>query len=294
MERGKLMRFRRPVTELVKERFSCRTYEEVPIDETMRQELEDACAGAGRGPFGAPLRFRLVAATQEDMEALRGLGTYGFIQGATGFVLGAMGEGDRNLEDFGYRMEELVLLATDLGLGTCWLGGTFSRGSFSARMGLGVGEAMPAVVSVGTISGRRSLIDRLIREGAGAKARHPWGRLFFDERLGAPLSHEAAGRYAVPLEMVRLGPSASNKQPWRIVRSGGRWRFFLERAPGYRSRNRRFFRIADMQRLDMGIALCHFELTAREVGLEGHWMVEEPSSGRAGGGMEYTATWIED
>jgi nitroreductase len=288
------MDYSRPVTEIIQKRFSCRTYEEIPIDEGLRRKLEDACAQASRGPFGAPVRFRLVAATREDTDALRGLGTYGVIRGPTGFLLGAVGPGDQNLEDFGYRLEELILLATDLGLGTCWLGGTFTRSGFSAKLGLDEEEAMPAVVSVGYISEKRSLIDRLIREGADAKMRHPWERLFFDEHLDAPLSREAAGPYAVPLEMVRLGPSASNKQPWRIVRSGEEWHFFLERTPGYRGRNRRVFRIADMQRIDMGIAMCHFERTAKEAGLQGHWMVEAPSSVLADDGVEYTATWAPD
>jgi hypothetical protein len=31
-----------------------------------------------------------------------------------------------------------------------------------------------------------------------------------------------------------------------------------------------------MQRLDMGIAMCHFELTTEEVGLEGEWIEKEP------------------
>ena len=35
------------------------------------------------------------------------------------------------------------------------------------------------------------------------------------------------------LEMVRRGPSASNKQPWRVVRAGERWHLYLQRTRGY-------------------------------------------------------------
>jgi nitroreductase len=288
------MRYDQPITEIIRRRFSCRTYLDTPIEAKLRKKLEDACTAAEVGPFGTPARFKLVAAMEGDTSALRGLGTYGLIRGAMGFFLGAVADGDRDLEDFGYLMEAIVLLATDIGLGTCWLGGTFTRSSFSARMGLGEREAMPAVVSVGYISDKRGLIDRLIGEGAGAKTRHPWDRLFFCEHLGTPLSREAVGAYAVPLEMVRLGPSASNKQPWRIVGSGDRWHFLLERTPGYRERNSLAPWIADMQRIDMGIAMCHFELTAREAGLDGHWTVDEPPSVVADDRVEYTATWVQD
>ena len=32
-----------------------------------------------------------------------------------------------------------------------------------------------------------------------------------------PLTEEEAGDYQFPLEMLRLAPSAVNKQPWRVV-----------------------------------------------------------------------------
>jgi len=50
-------------------------------------------------------------------------------------------------------------------------------------------------------------------------------------------------------------------------------------------------RLADLQRVDLGIALCHFELVARERGLPGRWLLDEPDLGPLGPGLEYTATW---
>ena len=34
--------------------------------------------------------------------------------------------------------------------------------------------------------------------------------------------------------------------------------------------------MADMQRIDMGIAMCHFELTCRDLDLKGDWSVDDP------------------
>jgi len=39
---------------------------------------------------------------------------------------------------------------------------------------------------------------------------------------------------------------------------------------GYRK-----LRDVSLQEIDMGIAMCHFELTARELGLEGNWRQNE-------------------
>lgn len=242
------------------------------------------------GPFGVPVRFLLLAATAEDRGALRGLGTYGFIQGATGFIAGMVRDGPRNLEDFGYCMEQVVLCATDLGLGTCWLGGTFNRSAFAVRAGLRQGEQMPGVIAVGHIASTRSWMDRIIRSGAAGEHRYSWPQLFFRERFGQPISAEDAGPYAPALEMVRLAPSASNKQPWRIIRDGAAWHFYLQRTTGYKAG--RLVQIADMQRVDLGIALCHWELTVRELGLPGHWLLQEPTIAGPGSPVEYTATWL--
>ncbi len=59
-----------------------------------------------------------MAAGEKDNEALKGLGTYGFIRGATAFIVGAIKHSEYNLEDFGYIMEKNILYATDLGIGT--------------------------------------------------------------------------------------------------------------------------------------------------------------------------------
>lgn len=287
--------FNQPVTALIRQRFSCRTYTTTPIAPAERARLEAFVAGTGctRGPLGSTVRLRLITAGEEDRQALKGLGTYGFIRNPTGFILGAVERGPKSLEDFGYLMEQCVLYATDLGLGTCWLGGSFTRSSFSAQLNLTPREELPAVVSIGYIAEKRSLVDRLVRNSAQGDQRLPWERLFFTDNWGAPLSPEEAGAYAEVLEMVRRGPSASNKQPWRIVKAAGAWHLYLQRTPGYASRNRQLLEISDMQRVDMGIAMCHFALTAAEIGLGGRWAMQEPALAKPDALTEYVVSWLE-
>jgi nitroreductase len=284
--------YSKPITELVKARFSCRRYREKPISEAEQRQLTEFIAANSTGPLASPARFELVAATEEDRRALRGLSTYGFIRNPTGFIIGAMEEAEHNLEDFGYAMERIILFATGVGLGTCWLGGTFAKSRFAQKIGLKNGESVPAVTSIGYVAGEPR--DDLIHRWGGGAHRYAWDTLFFDRRFDAPLSPEAAGRYAVPLEMVRLGPSASNKQPWRIIRDGNVYHFYVQRTPGYReSIAFKLLGIADMQRLDMGIAMCHLELTARELGLQGRWEVDEPTIEKPDEMTEYTASWVQ-
>jgi nitroreductase len=286
------MPFSRPITEIIQARYSCRSYEERPIADETRQQLADIATSMGTGPFGTSPRFALVAATGEDRAALKGLGTYGFIKGATGFIVGAMRNAPENTEDYGYLMELIILHATDLGLSTCWLGGSFTKSSFAAKIGARDKETVPAVSAVGYAAEHPRAIDSFMRRTVGSDRRLPWQNLFFENSLNTPLAREDAGDYTVPLEMVRLGPSASNKQPWRVVKTGSNWHFYLARTRGYgEGRFMRNWSKGDMQRLDMGIAICHFEQTATELGLEGRWVMDEPDIGELGELTEYTASW---
>jgi nitroreductase len=288
------MSFSQPITDIIRARYSCRTYQEQPIEEGIRRRLASFAASTTTGPFGNQARFELAAATADDRAALKGLGTYGFIKGATGFLIGATQTADKDMEDYGYLLERIILFATDLGLGTCWLGGSFTKSSFANKILARDDELVPAVASVGYIAERRRLLESVIRLGAGAEKRLPWQRLFFEGTFDTPLTRKAASAYAVPLEMVRLGPSASNKQPWRIAHSGNAWHFFLQRTRGYsEGRLMKSWTVADMQRIDMGIAMCHFELVARELGLEGRWLHSEPAIAKPDELTEYTTSWVQ-
>jgi nitroreductase len=282
----------RPITEIIRERFSCRTYLDKPIETEKQQRLQELMDALRAGPFGAPLRFKLAAATEQDRGSLKGLGTYGFIKGATGFIIGATKPAPMNLEDYGYALERIVLWATELGLGTCWLGGTFTRSGFAHKIAAARDELIPAVASIGHIADVEQAKKNVLRRMAGSDGRFSWERLFFDRAFGVPLSPETAGVYATPLEMVRLGPSASNKQPWRIVREGDAWHFYVQRnrnyPPGLAAR---LLKIADMQRVDMGIAMCHWALTAEERGLKGKWAIQEPVIPKLDALTEYIVSW---
>jgi len=283
--------YNQAITEIIGRRFSCRNYEPRPIEAGLRDQLLEVLAASSTGPLGSGARFDLISAGDNDLTALKGLGTYGFIKGARGFIIGAVDRGEHNMEDYGYLLERAVLFATDIGLGTCWLGGSFSKSSFSRKISLKETEILPAVAAVGYVAHKRRWFDSIIRRSAGSDSRLPWDALFFDGTFRTALSVETSGPFATPLEMVRLGPSASNKQPWRVMRYGTKWHFYLQRTSGYGERNRVLFKLADMQRIDMGIAMCHFDHTLREMGVSGEWVLSEPPVEKPDELTEYIVTW---
>ena len=281
-----------PATDLIRRRFSCRRHPERAIQDETKHKLQACLNELKIGPFGAAVRFLLLTATERDRQELKGVGTYGVIKNAAGFIVGAVGPGPKNLEDFGYLMERAILCATDLDLGTCWLGGSFTKSGFAKKIAATATEIVPAVASIGYVAETGKAED-WIRRRADGEHRLPAEQLFFEESFGNPIRAEDIGAAAVALDMVRWAPSASNKQPWRIVHAGERWHFYLRRTPGYAQDSLigKLLGVADVQRVDMGIALCHFELTMRELGLPGGWIIREPALAKPDRHTEYVASW---
>ena len=274
----------------IRERSSHRTYDGQPLPGELRLKLGALLEAPPEPPFGGRVRMALVDSSEDETGEDRKLGTYGMISGARSFIVGVVGEGGRNLEDFGYLFEWAILQATAMGLATCWIGGTLKRSSFGQAAGAGPDEIVPAVSPVGRARRRRSLLDSAVRLMASSRKRKPWAELFFEGDLETPLSEEAAGPHASCLEMVRLAPSASNRQPWRMVRDpeeGGRFDLYLRR-------NRLYGKLTtvDLQRIDMGIAMAHFELSARELGLPGRWKITAPGVAELPEHTEYVASWL--
>ncbi len=287
------MDFSKSVTEIIRQRFSCRAYLENPIEADTLQKLHIATDQWKTGPLGSALRFKVIAATDKDRNSLKGLGTYGSIKHAQGFIVGAVSHSQRDLEDYGYVMERLVLQATDLGLGSCWLGGQFTKSGFAKKIAASGNEQVPAVVSLGFIEDVEKAKNAFLRKKIGGHNRIPWERQFFNETFKDPITVEQAGGYTNTLEMVRLGPSASNKQPWRILKIDHTWHFYLKRTKGYGTGIIfKLLKIADIQRLDIGIAMCHFELTARHSGLRGGWKIDEPDIEKPDDLTEYAVSWV--
>jgi nitroreductase len=229
--------------ELIRARSSVRRFTGEPLTGEIRRELQAFCGILQRGPFGSSCRFQLV-----DVETRSGgqgerVGAYGTIAGAPAYLAGAVDDGAYGLPDFGYLFELLLLRATDLNLGSCWLGGIFTRGRFANAVGLRSTEILPAVSPVGVPTAKRSMYDRIVRWGAGSKSRKPWSELYGDGLTGEPLSEAQADKpagdpstadpYAVALEMVRLSPSASNRQPWRCLREERKVHLYLQLRSGH-------------------------------------------------------------
>ena len=278
--------FGEPVVEIIRRRRSVRTYSKLPVPADVKERLHQYFQQL-EGPFQVGIRFELLDKLAIRADAKIKLRTYGVIQGASSFIAAAVEKKEHNLEQLGYIFENLILYLTSLGLGTCWMAATFNRSQFSKAMRIGTDAILPIVTPIGYASGIRSPIDTLMKPFPAVKMRKAWNKLFFKNSFNTLLEGADAGAYAMPLEMVRLAPSASNKQPWRIVKEDGSFHFYLAHDAIYSYRYK-----YDIQKIDMGIAMFHFQCTASEAGLKGRWEIQTPVSKNVPEELEYIITWI--
>jgi len=272
--------------ETIKQRYSVRNYLDKTIEKEKIREIMDFINLNEIGPFGNRVRFEIIDTTEFDKEELKSLGTYGMIKGGDIYIAGIVKKSENNFEDFGYCMEKVILKLTQIGLGSCWMGGTFNRSNFAKKINLKDDELLPAVTPIGYIADKKTFKENLIRTIIGAKKRKPSQELFFDVNSSTPLDLTTIGEYADILEAVRLGPSASNKQPWCVIRDKeGNYHLYLNENEAY---NNAIPEIK-IQNIDMGIAMCHFELVAKELSINGKWIKSKTSIDS--GKLIYIAMW---
>ncbi|WP_455539327.1 nitroreductase family protein [Terrisporobacter sp.] len=267
--------FNKSITELIKSRHSVRTYENKQLPENIINQVKSYVNEINntKGIFGEKIRIDIIEKNDGNKETK--LGTYGVIKGANYYLVAAYDKNSKNgLYDLGYLLEKVVLYCTDLGFGTVWLGGTFNKGKFADAINLKDNESLPIVCPFGIESNKKTILAKMM--GASSNKRKDFSSLFFKNDFNTPLSYEDAEKYGEVLENIRLSPSAVNKQPWKVIKEGNDLHIYSDGK-------------IEMNKIDMGIALCHLELTAKEKGIDGKFKILD---NKASDKFEYIISWI--
>ena len=249
--------------ELVRHRRSVRTFDGRALSQEDADRLM-ACAQSAENPYGLPIEFRLLSLSRD------GLSTPVII-GADTFIAGRMRRVEHAEEAFGYAFETVVLEAERMGLGTTWIAGTMDRAAFERAMDISEGYVMPCVSPVGYPARKMSVRETMMRKGIRADSRDAFSAICFDRSFESPLTPEKAGALRDALEMVRWAPSAVNRQPWRVIVDGKRVHFYEKKSRGFTDAQG-----WDIQKVDMGIAMCHFVRGVNMTGGKAAFMLADP------------------
>ena len=250
-----------PARDMMRKRKSVRSFDGVPLRAEDRAALETFVQTL-ENPFGVPVEFRLLDAKEHGLSSpvIAGAETY----------LAAKVRREPHFEiAWGYSFETACLYAASLGVGTVILAASLSRAAFEKAMAVQPDEVMPAASPVGYPAQKRTIRDNLMRKGLKADERLDFAALFYDGAFGVGLTKEKAGDFAEALELARWAPSATNKQPWRAVVCGNTVHF-------YEAQSMRESPLGDIQKVDVGIFLAHFDLAMQENGQEGRFFDADP------------------
>lgn len=278
-----------PISAII-ERHSVRTFSPSRRLSDEQVKVIGEYAAAAANPFG--LNEMCIGMIKKSTGASgEKLGTYGIIKNADTFLALQCKNDMMQCVAAAYAMETVVLWLTSQGLSSVWIGGTFNRGAFAQAATLCPGMIMPVVIPIGYAADKLRLMERLMRKVAKSDSRKSWDELFFYRSPTHPLSEEEAGLYAKPLEMVRLAPSAVNAQPWRVILSDGSAHFYADYKSSLSGQN------LVMKFMDMGIALCHFGLTCKWLGIRGHFVAAGTDASntpaiKVADSWHYVASWI--
>ncbi|MGN0073036.1 MAG: nitroreductase family protein [Coriobacteriales bacterium] len=212
---------REELLKAMRKRHSVRSYLDTPIEGRVRTALEAAIAACNEE---GGIHLQLV---MDESLAFGGfMAKYGKFSGVRNYIACVGPKGPELDEKLGYYGQRLVLLAQSLGLNSCWVALTFSKGKCAAKVG--PGEKLVCVIALGYG----------VTQGVGHKVKSP------QEVSSAP--DGAPQWYTDGVEAALLAPTAMNQQKFMLTLEGNRVRALS--AGGFYSK------------VDLGIVKLHFEL----------------------------------
>lgn len=222
------------ILKAIDERKSRRKYLQTKIDVNKLQELYnliEICNKEGN------LSIKII---EDGSEAFKGFRkSYGMFNGVKTLIVLSGKKDDENLEEkIGYYGEKIVLKATEMELGTCWVGGSFDRTSSVFK--IKEDNKLICVITVGNVeevSFKEKVIYKMVHHSTKPLEK------FYEADESVP------GWFTKGIEAVQKAPSALNKQPVKFKYENGIVTASVDDSQEYRL-------------IDLGIAKCHFEIAA--------------------------------
>ncbi|MGC8877802.1 MAG: nitroreductase family protein [Anaerolineae bacterium] len=257
-----------PLYQAILARQSVRRYDAQPLDEaTLEQVLalaEDVRPLVPANRFTVRLRSDVV---RQDLVTL--LGAYGRLITPPHALVPYLQGVVHPLTDLGYRVEQVVVRLTALGIATCYIGTLPHEEQARTLLDLPADARIGALVVFGraaeTAGGRA--LDGLVRSMLGRTKPPALERFFFLGRADHPAQPPAQLRPLI--EAAVRAPSACNAQPWRFL-----WNdnclilFVLRHNPRYGPGAAQHYNL-----YDGGIAMANITLAMEVLGMRGHWQL---------------------
>ena len=187
----------------IQQRRSCRTYTADSLKESDKIQLKDFLETNSKSLNGENVDFILLEKSNTDVQMKI---PYGLIRGNKTYIFGKTHLTPMARVNYGYMLEKIVLKATDMKLGTCWVG-MFDKEYFK-DVQIEDDLVIPAILVIGYASEKIPFKEKLIRKTVNADNRKSWQNLFFNYNSGAALKQEEVIDYVETLNITHLAPSS--------------------------------------------------------------------------------------
>ncbi len=217
--------------EAIQARHSVRNYKVQPLAQDVANAMRDKIDEVNEK---GNLHVQLIT---DEPKAFKGVFAYGKFSGVTNYLVVCGKKADDLDERVGYYGEQLVLLAQQLGLNTCWVGLSYHKvpGTFV----LDEGEKVACYIALGYgetqgVDHKRKTVDQL--SNTGVTDTPEW--------------------FVKGVEAARLAPTAVNQQKFVLEyiapKDGGKAQVKAHRK----------FSMVGYTHMDLGIVKLHFEIGA--------------------------------
>jgi len=202
----------------IKKRISVRSYSGNIVDSAKIEQLINFAKNTKHLTI-VPPRIELVSGVDKTNHILTSIiGSYGLVRNPPHLLIGIIPEeSDIARIDLGYVLEHVVLEAIKLGLGTCWISGSYDPKIASDEVDLKSGEIVKVVCALGYPAGEmlESVHSKIVRRIAGGHRRKQLNEVVLSKRWGKICKPEEVDQTLVTIfEHARLAPSGANRQPW--------------------------------------------------------------------------------
>lgn len=195
--------------QLLQQRHSVRAFTEEPLTMEHVKKLKSLLTMINTHQQG--LKFQLIT---DDPDPLAGFSkSYGVFTNPRNYVAAVVDMGAPDvLERAGYYAEQFVVKAVELGIGTCFVGGTYNEQKVKAQ--LRAGEKILFLVLLGYPLNKTKLLARMMAKLVHRKVMA--SEQFFEPQSEVNAAISENPILQVGLEAVACAPSALNKRPVRL------------------------------------------------------------------------------
>ncbi|OKY77281.1 MAG: Nitroreductase [Candidatus Methanohalarchaeum thermophilum] len=244
----------------IRKRKSTRKYKNKKLDDKILNSIENKIEDTNT-LLSNQIEARVIEREKIESFVSGIIGDYRKIESPYYLVISSKGQSE-DLIDVGFLGEKIILDLTKQELGTCWIGKIGDKKDIKRELGL---KNIPkALIAFGYAKNKatrdkepdRKNLNELIIEGQTNS-----------------LTQDI-------LELVKLGPSAVNQQPWRFLLKEKQIDFYLTKKGLFKKLLKKISNLEKLNYIDMGIALRHAELGLREKEKEPKFHQKQPKKDR--------------